>query len=416
MIDSFDDREVGSDEEELNEVLNDLNGDVIEQDNKEDFSGVNIHSILNLNSNIDEMDEEVLGGSDIMKENSYDSIDNDIPESTDTISSIIEATSKNLTTRNDNDVYKLQSHPHKIFQKRDRPTNKIRTLPLDHSSDITKSIYFVTSKVGHPMLVVDQHTFHKHSMNPKNNRINWRCSRRRVKEIRCPSSCYTVDGVVSNPTPHDSKCCPLSEAMLANYQNNRAKVSMNGFINTKVDSFTTLKHRADSNHIENTMDNEFDQGYEDNNNNNSNPDSTNEEQTTDTYDTMFKTKPKFQFARNKRKENLPVRSNESQVENLEGELEINGDLTNGNIVSDADPSQENANCEQNFFQNDMNYQESKYRNGNFMYYNNNNNDDDNEDEELEESNLIDSSIQKKDNDGDVNFMDHKQSASGSEIL
>lgn len=55
-------------------------------------------------------------------------------------------------------------------------------------------VSFVMSNVGHPMLAVNQYTFHKHSTNQKTGRINWRCSKRRVKDINCPSSCYTVDG------------------------------------------------------------------------------------------------------------------------------------------------------------------------------------------------------------------------------
>ncbi len=69
---------------------------------------------------------------------------------------------------------------------------------------------FITSKVGHPMLVVDDYSFHKHSVNPKTGRINWRCSRRRVKDIRCPSSCYTDNDFSSIPTPHHVNCYPMS--------------------------------------------------------------------------------------------------------------------------------------------------------------------------------------------------------------
>jgi len=63
-----------------------------------------------------------------------------------------------------------------------------------NSKSNEKKISFVTSNVGHPMLVVDMYTFHKHSTNPKTGRINWRCSKRRVKDIRCSSSCYTING------------------------------------------------------------------------------------------------------------------------------------------------------------------------------------------------------------------------------
>lgn len=55
-------------------------------------------------------------------------------------------------------------------------------------------IRFLKSNVGHPMLVVDKFAFHKHSINSKNGRINWRCSKRRVRGIRCSSSCYSMNG------------------------------------------------------------------------------------------------------------------------------------------------------------------------------------------------------------------------------
>lgn len=69
---------------------------------------------------------------------------------------------------------------------------------------------YITSKVGHPMLVVDDYSFHKHSINAKTGRVNWRCSRRRVKDIRCPSSCFTENGINGLPTPHHVNCYPMS--------------------------------------------------------------------------------------------------------------------------------------------------------------------------------------------------------------
>lgn len=93
------------------------------------------------------------------------------------------------------------------------------------NSDENKNLRFVTSKVGHPMLVMDNHTFHKHSANPKTGRVNWRCARRRVKDIRCPSSCFTEKGDASRPTPHHINCHPLSDQILNDYQNKRHSVA-----------------------------------------------------------------------------------------------------------------------------------------------------------------------------------------------
>jgi hypothetical protein len=62
------------------------------------------------------------------------------------------------------------------------------------SDGSNKKVQFVKSNVGHPMLVVKKFAFHKHSINQKNGRINWRCSKRRVRDIRCSSSCYSMDG------------------------------------------------------------------------------------------------------------------------------------------------------------------------------------------------------------------------------
>lgn len=157
------------------------------------------------------------------------------------------------------------------------------------------------------MLVVDSYTFHKHSTNPKTGRINWRCARRRVKDIRCSSSCYTVDGVVSTPTSHDAKCSPLTDEMLRVYQNKRAKVSAlnNGSfnkstINTKVDSFTSLKNKvnlSNGNEASKQIDSEYEADFNGYNNNR--------------Y-----SMPIYQMCRNKRKENQPVRSNDNTSEDM----------------------------------------------------------------------------------------------------
>lgn len=76
----------------------------------------------------------------------------------------------------------------------DRVYNQIYKFQLEGILG-NKNIRFVKSNVGHPMLVVDQFSFHKHSTNPKNGRINWRCSKRRVRGINCSSSCYTTNGI-----------------------------------------------------------------------------------------------------------------------------------------------------------------------------------------------------------------------------
>lgn len=115
----------------------------------------------------------------------------------------------------------------------------------------TGNLEFVTSKVGHPMLVVDGHTFHKHSTNPKSGRVNWRCARRRVKDIRCSSSCYTQDGISSVPKPHDPNCFPLrniGSSPSKTYKReiinkNECQASTPRFINTKADSYTTSFNR-----------------------------------------------------------------------------------------------------------------------------------------------------------------------------
>jgi len=40
----------------------------------------------------------------------------------------------------------------------------------------------------------------------KTGRINWRCSRRRVNNIKCPSGCYTQNGQISRISPHSANC------------------------------------------------------------------------------------------------------------------------------------------------------------------------------------------------------------------
>jgi len=104
-----------------------------------------------------------------------------------------------------------------------RPILPKPTPPFNTKSDSSSSaaaftneegkLKFVTSKVGHPMLVIDDYSFHKHSVNPKTGRVNWRCSRRRVRDIRCPSSCFTDNNEnASIPTPHHVNCYPMSAA------------------------------------------------------------------------------------------------------------------------------------------------------------------------------------------------------------
>ncbi len=93
-----------------------------------------------------------------------------------------------------------ENNPQSVSVEENNHQNYHLGLPMVNNSDSLnsksneKKISFVTSNVGHPMLVVDMYTFHKHSTNPKTGRINWRCSKRRVKDIRCSSSCYTING------------------------------------------------------------------------------------------------------------------------------------------------------------------------------------------------------------------------------
>lgn len=132
------------------------------------------------------------------------------------------------------------------------------TLGDSSSSDENKNLRFVTSKVGHPMLVVDNHTFHKHSANPKTGRINWRCARRRVRDIRCSSSCYTENGTSSRPTPHHVNCFPFSEISLRDtYNKNRTEAHKTVFgSQNKSNSFAN----NNGNHL-----NETSNGFDENN-------------------------------------------------------------------------------------------------------------------------------------------------------
>jgi len=128
------------------------------------------------------------------------------------------------------------------------------------------SVSFVMSNVGHPMLAVNHYTFHKHSINQKTGRISWRCSRRRVKDINCSSSCYTVDGIVSNPTPHTLKCSPISQSSLKMYQNKRFNMQKSSFINTKAESYTTLKSKKNEEFIDSFNEPHTFEDFEDPNN------------------------------------------------------------------------------------------------------------------------------------------------------
>jgi hypothetical protein len=126
------------------------------------------------------------------------------------------------------------------------------------------------------MLVNQNYTFHRHSTNPKSGRINWRCSRRRVKEIRCPSSCHTINGIVSTAAPHDPKCLPLSEAALESYKHktlcssshlpiafNSTKANRNQSLNVKQDSMVSMDDK-------NTLNSSNEQSHDLNSNNNNN--------------------------------------------------------------------------------------------------------------------------------------------------
>ena len=88
---------------------------------------------------------------------------------------------------------------------------------------------FVTSNAGHPMLVIDKYTFHRHSTSAKTGRTNWRCSRRRVKDIRCNSSCNTTGSsaaadTATQPSPHDPSCRPHTNAELMAMQAKQSRL------------------------------------------------------------------------------------------------------------------------------------------------------------------------------------------------
>lgn len=123
-----------------------------------------------------------------------------------------------------------------------------------------KNLRFVTSKVGHPMLVIDNHTFHKHSTNHKTpGRINWRCARRRVRDIRCSSSCFTEKGVSSRPTPHHVNCFPFSDNSLRDTYNKNPTESHKTVFGSqnKTNSFS---HHTNGSHL-----NETSNGFDENN-------------------------------------------------------------------------------------------------------------------------------------------------------
>lgn len=373
--DSFQNREVDSDEEELNVVLNDFenvindgantttdnntSGNVqdIDENNSHIIDQLSQHSALNSDDNQGESEHNTnVNGDDVRDEESvnsemYQANEEDFTEPSNTISGIIESNKKLL----DHIKSKMntfmesqgsQQQPQQRLQNSNQSSSSSSStsstmlsnsisIPKLNSINANHSIYFVTSKVGHPMLVVDSYTFHKHSTNPKTNRINWRCARRRVKDIRCSSSCYTVDGVVSTPTSHDAKCSPLTDEMLRVYQNKRAKVSTpnsgsfnQSTINTKADSFTTLKNKVN---LSNGNEADFN-GY--NNNRYS--------------------MPIYQMYRNKRKENQPTRSNDNTSE----------DMKLFNKSSSSSSQMENTGCQNESY---ANFEEEEEKD---LYYEN----------------------------------------------
>lgn len=385
--DSFQNREVASDEEELNDVLHDLNENVMKEENNQSPEPQNLTDNDYNKRDSGYINDESLDSSSIQ--------DSTIEANTNnTISAIIESNKKLLSNINNNKSFGRHQNQH-INKSPIKLTNSATTLltldpiasTLAHNNQ-SKSIYFVTSKVGHPMLVVDQYTFHKHSMNPKTGRINWRCARRRVKEIRCSSSCYTVDGVVSNPTHHDPKCYPLTEELLKTYQNKRAKLVANNSISTKLETFTnfkTINMKAESyttlkakamNNLNNIKqlqynDSNGDNEFENNNNTNNSNNNTKFEEfnnlndlsdMNDMSDQIYEERqspvPKFQqMYRNKRKDNMPTRSNENSDEYNSDNLPMT------HLIDDPDHENEdndviNQTDEENYYETeDLGYNE-----------------------------------------------------------
>lgn len=96
----------------------------------------------------------------------------------ETIATIVEK----LVEQNKFSFEEDNSHPLEVNAVVEEPfTNNHLKSGIAGSQYESRKISFVTSNVGHPMLVVDMYTFHKHSTNQKTGRINWRCSKRRVK-------------------------------------------------------------------------------------------------------------------------------------------------------------------------------------------------------------------------------------------
>ena len=307
-IDSFENREICSDEEEINDVLNDLdrNSPQFNQESEQNFDSQILSS--QTESNDEHVDDY---SSDMIQEN----IDSGNELS---LNNFIDP---NYTKKYISEIIDVNK---KIEESEDIKNKEIISN--------NKSISFVTSKVGHPMLVVNHYTFHKHSTNPKTGRINWRCSRRRVKEIRCSSSCYTVNGIVSDPSCHDSNCLPLTDELLRNYQNKRAKISISSLINTKAESYTTNKNKAliiksDYDELQSLENSEL------------------------SIPEPIYTRPRL-FYKNKRKENYPIRANENLQQTNTDEYQNN--LTISNIVSDISHNTRNENSEDNeeFFENE----------------------------------------------------------------
>lgn len=195
------------------------------------------------------------------------------------------------------------------------------------------NLQFVTSKVGHPMLVVDGHTFHKHSTNPKTGRVNWRCARRRVKDIRCSSSCYTQDGISSVPKPHDPNCFPIRNIGSATQSKPNIKremikpntqTSTPRFINTKAESYNSLNNRKPINNNSSQFRADIiDDGY-DNNIDTLNGDQYNDEfgQYSSTMDNHHGNNDEYVSEYNGSEEYIPYNPNEHGLANDEEDFFI----------------------------------------------------------------------------------------------
>ncbi len=155
---------------------------------------------------------------------------------------------------------------------------------------------------------------------------------------------------MSNPTPHDIKCQPISQAMLTNYQNKRSRPT----------STTQVTQNAATGSGSECVGVGFHDGF-------SNED---EEEEGEEGEEEEVCRPRLQMleTRNKRKENLPVRSNENSDDVDDGFHSSNnlvasneddnndsmpGDDMDEEVEQEFEPGDEEQNDEDTFYENEF---------------------------------------------------------------